>query len=256
MIIFDMIGNVVENPDLDSGFLIDDVIQVTHNYVIDKPEKGHWETIVEYPNGGKDVKWVVDVPEESHWETRYLNGEIVELFDGEVDEALPKDEPTETIWPIRRYVKYSQEEIAQNAKDKADSQAIVAAQDQIQVAACMFAAFSTTFTDEQARSINMLFPNWTIGNTYDIGQICRYNGYLYRALQYSVAQATHEPNVAVSLWKKIDEANEEGVHPWSQPLGATDTYNTGNKVTHKEKTWECMIDYNAWEPGVYGWQEV
>lgn len=24
-------------------------------------EQGHWETIAEYPNGGKDVKWVVDV---------------------------------------------------------------------------------------------------------------------------------------------------------------------------------------------------
>ena len=26
------------------------------------PEQGHFETIREYPNGGKDVEWVVDVP--------------------------------------------------------------------------------------------------------------------------------------------------------------------------------------------------
>lgn len=25
-------------------------------------EKGHWVTVAEYPNGGKDVDWVVDIP--------------------------------------------------------------------------------------------------------------------------------------------------------------------------------------------------
>ena len=36
---------------------------VTHiDGVIGQKEQGHYETIREYPNGGKDVKWVVDVP--------------------------------------------------------------------------------------------------------------------------------------------------------------------------------------------------
>ena len=25
-------------------------------------DQGHWETVMEYPNGGKDVAWIVDVP--------------------------------------------------------------------------------------------------------------------------------------------------------------------------------------------------
>ena len=36
---------------------------ITHiNAVIGQEEQGHYETVREYPNGGKDVKWVVDVP--------------------------------------------------------------------------------------------------------------------------------------------------------------------------------------------------
>lgn len=46
--------------DLEMGHLITDTL-VTH--VPAKagiPEQGHYETIKEYPNGGKDVKWLVD----------------------------------------------------------------------------------------------------------------------------------------------------------------------------------------------------
>lgn len=47
---------------------------ITHvNAVIGQEEQGHYETVREYPNGGKDVKWIVDVPKveaiEEHDET-------------------------------------------------------------------------------------------------------------------------------------------------------------------------------------------
>lgn len=47
--------------DLNKGYLINDTI-ITHLEEIPfVEEKGHYETIAEYPNGGKDVEWVVDV---------------------------------------------------------------------------------------------------------------------------------------------------------------------------------------------------
>ena len=43
--------------------LKDDKLFVKHHDAIDSvDEEGHWETIAEYPNGGKDVEWIIDVP--------------------------------------------------------------------------------------------------------------------------------------------------------------------------------------------------
>lgn len=70
--------------DLEKGYLVDDEIKVEHaaevvhhDAVAHVEGKGHYETIREYPNGGKDVKWVVDVP--------YVEGH--EAYDEVVREA-------------------------------------------------------------------------------------------------------------------------------------------------------------------------
>lgn len=46
--------------DIEKGYLKEDIL-ITHiDEVQAVEEQGHYETIAEYPNGGKDVKWVVD----------------------------------------------------------------------------------------------------------------------------------------------------------------------------------------------------
>ena len=47
--------------DLSKGYLKDDIITTHYNEVQEVQEVGHYETIAEYSNGGKDVKWVIDV---------------------------------------------------------------------------------------------------------------------------------------------------------------------------------------------------
>lgn len=45
------------------GYLKDDKLLIAHHEAVEAvEEQGHYETIAEYPNGGKDVEWVVDVP--------------------------------------------------------------------------------------------------------------------------------------------------------------------------------------------------
>ena len=45
------------------GYLKDDKLLIAHHEEVEAvEEQGHYETIAEYPNGGKDVEWVVDVP--------------------------------------------------------------------------------------------------------------------------------------------------------------------------------------------------
>lgn len=53
-----------DDIDLEKGYLIDDRL-VTHiPFKEGKPEKGHYEVVKEYDNGGKDVEWVIDEPGE------------------------------------------------------------------------------------------------------------------------------------------------------------------------------------------------
>ena len=62
MEIYDLNGNVIENPDLDLGRLEERTRTVHHDAVEAVQEVWHYEVVAEYPNGGKDVRKVIDVP--------------------------------------------------------------------------------------------------------------------------------------------------------------------------------------------------
>ena len=62
MKIIDINGSPIESPDLSLGWLEDKTQTIHHDAVAGVEEVSHYETIAEYPNGGKDVQKVVDVP--------------------------------------------------------------------------------------------------------------------------------------------------------------------------------------------------
>ena len=99
------------------------------------------------------------------------------------------------------------------------------------------------------------FAPWTYPVAYAVGNIRQYNGELFRCVQAHTSQADWTPDATASLWKKIGDPTEEWP-AWSQPIGAHDAYNSGDKVSHNGKHWTSNIDANVWEPGVYGWTEV
>lgn len=255
MIIFDENGNVIQNPDLNVGRLEERTLNVIHTYIVDSEEEGHYVTIAEYPNGGKDVEWVVDKPEQHRIETRDENGDVVKHYDGDPG-YVSKLEPTKDVWVYQVYIQYTEEELSiiEAAKVEAEFQSRV--NSQTVVAIQMFVT-STNLTDEQALQVEALYPEWKIGEQYEEDDIRRYNDELYRSLQASTGSAEHTPNTATALWKKILPAEEPGGYlPWVQPLGATDAYNEGDRVIHKDKVWESTCDNNTWEPGVYGWEVI
>ena len=100
-----------------------------------------------------------------------------------------------------------------------------------------------------------LFAPWAYPADYKIGNLRRYNGRLYKCIGDHTSQADWTPDVAVSLWAPTSDPAEEWPE-WIQPVGAHDSYNIGDKVTHNEKKWTSTCDANVWEPGVYGWEEV
>lgn len=118
-----------------------------------------------------------------------------------------------------------------------------------------------TFTDEQALKVPGLYaefdPN---GYAYKTGMRFRYNDILYKVLQNHTSQTDWNPDNSPSLYAKILIPNPEaGPVAWEQPE-STNGYSKGDKVTHKEKTWESLVDNNVWEPGTVGtetvWKEV
>lgn len=99
-----------------------------------------------------------------------------------------------------------------------------------------------------------LFSPWASNIQYETGNLRSYNGQLYRCIQSHISQDDWTPDTAVSLWSKVADPAEEWPE-WSQPVGAQDAYNAGDKVSHNGKHWVSEVGPNVWEPGVYGWSE-
>ena len=99
MKIIDETGAVVENPDLMLGYLTDDTQPLEHPAQEAVAEVAHYETVAEYPSGGRDVQRVVDVP------------------------AVPAKPAWTEQLPIKRYIRYTAEELAaqEEARKKAEA---------------------------------------------------------------------------------------------------------------------------------------
>lgn len=102
MRIFDKQDNLLDSYDATKGRLERSRRFLCHHEAVEAvAEEGHWETIAEYTNGGKDVEWIVDVP----------GVEAQEAWDEYED--------------IYRYVLYTEEELAsiEEQKKKAEEEA-------------------------------------------------------------------------------------------------------------------------------------
>ena len=99
MKIIDENGAAIETPDLTLGYLVDDTEPVEHPAVEGVEEVSHYETVAEYPNGGRDVRKVIDVP----------------------------GVPAQAAWteqvPIQKYVRYTAEELVAQEKERQKQEA-------------------------------------------------------------------------------------------------------------------------------------
>ena len=106
---------------------------------------------------------------------------------------------------------------------------------------------SVNLNDEDALDNIDVFPLWKAGVSYVTGDRVRYNETLYKVLQDHISQIDWTPDVAVSLYVRVDDPGEEWPE-WRQPTGAHDAYALGAKVSHNGKHWISLIDANVYEP--------
>ena len=116
-------------------------------------------------------------------------------------------------------------------------------------------------TDAQALSVPSLYPEWEAlkeGTHLTKGQRVNYKDVLYNVLSDHDKQAQWTPEAAPSLFAKVLIPDPGVIPGWEQPL-STNGYKKGDKVKHKGKVWESLVDNNVWEPGAVGtestWKE-
>lgn len=123
----------------------------------------------------------------------------------------------------------------------------------------MIVKASASLEDEDALEAVELFPLWAEGVVYSIGDRVRYNNELYKCVQDHTSRDDWNPVDAVSLWAKVLIPDPEVIPEWVQPE-STNAYMKDDKVRHINKIWVSLIDYNVYEPGTVGteniWREV
>ena len=118
---------------------------------------------------------------------------------------------------------------------------------------------SVSLPDEDALEAVQLFPGWKAvpPMDYQSGDRVRYGEKLYKCVQPHTSQDGWPPDITPALWTEVAEPGEIPV--WKQPTGVQDAYMMGDLVhypTKDDPVWVSDVDYNTWEPGIYGWTEA
>lgn len=106
---------------------------------------------------------------------------------------------------------------------------------------------------DEIDEVAALFPDWSTGNAYAVGDLARFDAVLYRCVQAHTAQPDWSPPVVPALWTPARQTSGPTIDPWVQPTGAQDAYQIGDQVTHNGQTWTSTHANNVWVPGVFGW---
>ena len=119
----------------------------------------------------------------------------------------------------------------------------------------MLASSVEDLTDEEALEVAALFATWAskIGQSVTTGERLWYDTKLYKVIQPHTVQADWTPDITPALYTEV---SIEEWPAWRQPLGSEDAYRLNDGVSHNSLHWVSNIDYNTYEPGVYGWTQV
>ena len=264
-----------EDLDLTLGYLsYDQVLKEHHEAVPEVKEEGHYypqtfyfvdgtkyEVTVEGENDpcvqpNEDGVSFTYVAPEGEEPREYKGCDVKYIVDVEHEDAK---EAWDEYEDIQRYKLYTEEQLREQATAKAEAERKHNLNIQtMSLMSRMIAPMSLEMTDEEVQEFSLVMPEFVAGNEYENKAVINYKGNLYRAIQAVPASVTqiYTPDQANTYWKRIGNPNEEGIYPWSQPYGATDCYQIGDKVTYNGKTYESTIANNVWAPDVYGWKEV
>lgn len=257
-----------EDVDTQKGYLTPDKVLIKHHDAVEESsEEYHYYAETVYFKNGDQYSVSVEGECDPHIRANedgvsfeYIPGEgeeyrevqgmdVKKIVDKEQSEAKDAWDEYEEI---QRYKLYTEDELRQRAEQELEVARVKAIESQhLAFINLMAIPASMGMKDSEVEQFSALMPEFTPGEKYDNRVVVRHNGFLYRAIQAVPAEVTKQftPDAANTYWKRIGEPNEEGLYPWTQPLGATDAYMAGDRVTYEDRAWTSDIDDNIWVPG-------
>jgi hypothetical protein len=111
-------------------------------------------------------------------------------------------------------------------------------------------------SEEELLDMIDLYESYEIGKSYQVDDIFKYEGKLYKVIQEHTSQGDWIPSELPALY--LSMMPENVIPEWVQPTGSHDAYNIGDKVIYEGKVYESLIDGNTWSPTAYpqGWEEI
>jgi len=128
----------------------------------------------------------------------------------------------------------------------------------------LIALQSTNFSDSEKMEVAGLYSKWKSDTAYSVGDVVKY-GYnedgetqLYEILQAHTSSIEWLPNATSAIYRAIGFDEESSYPIWTQPLGAIDAYNLGDRVYYNGYIYESLINGNVWSPESYsaGWENL
>lgn len=115
---------------------------------------------------------------------------------------------------------------------------------------------ATSLTDEDALVTPEMFRHWKPNEKMTADERVYYAPKLYRVVQSHTSQENWTPDITPALFTEVTVGE---IPVWKQPTGAQDAYMAGDKVhypTKDDPVWISTVDFNTWQPGVYGWVQA
>lgn len=111
-------------------------------------------------------------------------------------------------------------------------------------------------SEEELLDMIDLYESYEVDKLYNVDDIFKYEGKLYKVIQEHTSQADWLPNELPALY--LNMMPENVIPEWVQPTGVHDAYSIGDKVIFEGKVYESIIDGNTWSPTDYpqGWKLI
>lgn len=114
--------------------------------------------------------------------------------------------------------------------------------------------------DNRASHFSTFYPLWLPDNEYSKAgfKVRDDRGVVYSLITPHMSMIGREPATTPALWAKVLTSDDGVPLPWEQPIGSTNPYGLGDRVTHKGWIWESESTNNVWEPGALGapWKQI
>lgn len=106
----------------------------------------------------------------------------------------------------------------------------------------------TTATPELIEQARNNVEQWETGISVEVGELYKYDNIIYEVIQSHTTQSGWEPPSVPALFTEYTFQELGEITVFTQPTGAHDAYNLGDRVIVNNIIYESLINDNVWNP--------